>query len=109
MTASRIVVSAVIAAGILWLAWSRLPLGWAALVFVLLAFEGWTLANGTPRDTLSESTRYLSRRQLLVPWLFGAATGIALGSAYLADPYVIAALLMLQGHLFFTLDESRER
>lgn len=108
MTASRVVVSAVIAAGILWLAWSRLPIGWAVLVTILLAFEGWTFINGTPRDTLSESTRFLARRQLLVPWLFGAATGIAIASTYLSDPYVISALLMLQGHLFFTLDEHRE-
>lgn len=105
MNLSRAVVSAIIAAGILFLAWSRLPLGWAALVTVLLAFEVWTFANAVPRDTLSESTRWLSRRQLLVPWLFGAATGIGLGTSYLVDPYVIAALLMLQGHLFFTLDD----
>ena len=81
-------------------AWWVLP-GWAfALVLLYLLYEGYTLINAAAGDTLSEGVWRLSKRPL-VPWLFGVATGMGLASGVLADPYLIAGLLFLQGHFFF--------
>jgi hypothetical protein len=104
---TRGVVGGVIGAGIVWLAFNRMGPWWGAGATLALLYEGWTLANGTAADTISEIIRWFSRKQLLIPWLFGFATGVGIATMYVSDPYVLGALLLLQGHWFFTLDENR--
>lgn len=44
------------------------------VIALLLLYEGWTLINGTPNDTISESIWRLADRPL-VPFLFGFLMG----------------------------------
>ena len=44
-------------------------------VALLLLYEGWTLINGTPNDTISESVWALAQRYSLVPFLVGLLCG----------------------------------
>ncbi len=104
---TRDVVGAVIGAGLVWASFYLTDWKWGLALTALLAYEGWTLANGEPRDTISEIVRAFARRQLLIPWLFGFAFGIGITSGFMRDPYLIAAFAMLQGHFFFTLDENK--
>jgi hypothetical protein len=104
---TRDVVGAIMGMGLVWAAFFLTGLRWGLALAALLVYEGWTLANRTPHDTISEIIRAFARRQLLVPWLFGVSFGIGVATGYIHDPYVIAALALLQGHFFFTLDEVK--
>ncbi len=104
---TRELVGAVIGAGLIWMVFYLTGWYWGIALTGLLAYEGWTLANREPGDTISEIVRMFARRQLLIPWLFGASFGIGVASGFLHDPYIIAALALLQGHFFFTLDEQK--
>jgi hypothetical protein len=44
----------------------------------------------------------------MVPWIFGMATGWAIGSGFIEDPILVGSLLFLQGHFFFQKHESEE-
>jgi hypothetical protein len=44
-------------------------------VVVLLAYEGWTLINSTPGDTISESIWRIAASRPLVPFLVGFLCG----------------------------------
>jgi hypothetical protein len=104
---TRNVVGGVIGVGIVWAVFALTGWRWGAALTALLAYEGWTLANAGRDDTISEIVRTFSRRQLLVPFLFGAGYGVALATGYIADVYVAAAVGVLMGHFFFTFDEDR--
>jgi len=94
------VVLGIMGAAILVMAWSLLPIWWAIGVTAILAYEGWTLINKYENDTISEILWGLSTRPI-VPWLFGVATGWALATGYVSDPWLILALGFLQGHFWF--------
>ena len=76
--------------------------GWKGglVLSVILAYEGWTLINQFPNDTISEIIWKLSSRPM-VPWLFGVGTGWAITSGHLANVWLILAAGFLQGHFFF--------
>lgn len=80
--------------------------GWGAFLMGVLLFEGWTLIDDQPGNTISEAIWKFSERPL-IPWMFGVTTGIGLATGYLADPYVVGALAFVQGHFFFSRYESK--
>jgi hypothetical protein len=81
-------------------AWFIMDWRAAALCTVLLAYEGWTLTNRWPGDTLSEAVWFLSRRPM-IPWIFGVASGWALAAGVFPNAYTVATWFFLQGHFFF--------
>lgn len=99
---TRLLVGAIMSSGFVWLVFNRMSLWWALAVTFVMAYEAWTIANNYVEDTISEIVRYFSRRQLLVPWLFGFTYGAAIFTGKLTDIVVIAALGVLQGHFFFS-------
>jgi hypothetical protein len=95
-------------AALVWAAIFLMGWQWGLAATFMLAYEGWTIINANHYDTISDIIRDFSRRQLLTPWVFGFAFGIGIATGYISNPYVIAALGLLQGHFFFTLNEKRE-
>lgn len=107
---SDLIVGGTVGAAILYLIWSIVGFQ-AALGFTLyLIYEGYTLINHFPEDTLSESVWRLAVRPL-IPWLFGAATMYAIMAGHFGpDPR--AAMLavgigFLEGHFFFQSYKSQ--
>jgi len=105
---TRGVVGAVIGLALVWAVIFLTGWQWGLALASLLVYEGWTVANTSKYDTISDIVRDFSRKQLLTPWMFGFAFGIGITTGYIHDPYVIAGLALLQGHWFFTLNEKRE-
>jgi len=106
---TNLVVGGVIGAALLYLTFTLAGLWWGLGLSLLLLYEGWTLINQFPEDTISESIWRLSVRPM-VPWLFGVATGWAIQSGFLHNPWLIGAWLFLNGHFFFqAFRESKER
>jgi len=104
---TRGVVGATIGLALVWTVFYLTGVWWGAALAVLLVYEGWTLINRNPQDTISEIVRAFARRQLLLPWLSGLATGVGVATGYVSNPYVIVGIALLQGHFFFTLDEDK--
>ena len=46
-----------------------------SVIAFLLLYEGWTLVNATPNDTISESIWRIAQRYSLLPFLFGLLMG----------------------------------
>jgi hypothetical protein len=105
---TRNIVATILGLGIVWAAFFLLGPWWGAACTLALLLEAWALANTGEHDTISDIIREFARKQLLTPWLFGFAFGIGIATDYIHDRYVIAALALLQGHFFFTLNEKRE-
>lgn len=105
---TRFVVGAVIGAALVAalgsVAYSLWGAAGATLACLALAYEGWTLVNRWPNDTLSEIVWQLAKRPM-VPHLFGIATGwgIALYVPPSAHVYALAGFVwgFLMGHFFF--------
>lgn len=97
---TKYVVSGVIGLALVAVAFSIMSREWAAIALVLLLYEGWTLVNKYPNDTISEILWILSERPM-VPWIFGIGSGWALSSGFVDNHWLIAALFFLQGHFFF--------
>lgn len=76
--------------------------GWVggAILATLLLYEGWTLVNAFPNDTISEIIWGMSNRPM-IPFIFGAAFAWSIQSGTLASPWLIAAFGFLLGHFFF--------
>lgn len=80
---------------------------------LLLTYEGWTLVNRYPQDTISEIMWMLSVRPM-VPWLFGVATGawlMHLSHQPRIDPrqlWLALAFGFLEGHFFFQAQRNQE-
>lgn len=91
---------ALIGAPLLYLAFYLTGIKWGAILVALLAYEAWTILNGYKADTISEAVWALSRRPL-VPWLFGLATGWAITSSTVTDPWLLTAIVWLESHFFF--------
>lgn len=71
------------------------------ILFLVALYEGYTIINTFPNDTLSESVWRLTRGRPFIPWIFGYATAYAIFAGTLADPHLAVAVGFLQGHFFF--------
>jgi hypothetical protein len=76
----------------------------AAVLVLLLAFEGWTLIDPIPGNTISEQIWAFSRLPL-VPFLFGSVTVLLIAHGIIPATtqglYTTAAIFLLMGHFFF--------
>lgn len=106
---TSLVVALAIGGSLVWATTVLAGWRWGAAAFAALLYEGWALVSADKYDTISDIIRAFSRKQLLTPWLFGFAFGIAIATGTITDPYIVASLAVLQGHFFFTLDEKREQ
>jgi hypothetical protein len=101
---TRYVVGGLMGLGMLVALFFMLRSSWGVAGFVvagvLLAYEGWTLINQYPRDTISEIIWTYAERPM-VPYVFGIASGWALASGVFPNQYVVASLFFLMGHFFF--------
>ncbi len=97
---TKYVVGGVIGLGLCAMIFAVMDWRWGVVALVLLVYEGWTLVNKFPNDTISEILQQLAERPM-IPWIFGVATGWAIESGYVHNPWLIAGLLFLQGHFFF--------
>lgn len=97
---SNIVVGTLMGALLIYLAFAWAGWKWGLALSLVAIYEGWTLINAYPEDTLSESIWRLSARPL-VPWMFGGLSVWMIESRFLQNPYLIAAWFFLQGHFFF--------
>lgn len=50
-------------------------IAWAILITAALLYEGWTLINHTPHDTLSEAVWAVASKRPLVPFVAGFLMG----------------------------------
>ncbi len=100
-TLTHTVVGVTIGLPLVALAFLTLPKIWALVASFYLFYEGWTIVNKVKSDTITEIIREYSGKTEFVPWLFGFGTAYLIESGSLVNPYAIAALLYLQGHLFF--------
>lgn len=100
----KIVVGAVIAAGLIAAFYNILSVGWFVFGLALLAVEAWAFFNPYSHDTISEVVWALSERPL-VPLIFGTATGWAVTSGFI--PVTIEGLWIalivgtVLGHFFW--------
>lgn len=80
--------------------------GWTggAILSALLAYEGWTLINDYPEDTISETLWRFAKRPM-VPWLFGLGTGWGIQAGWVRDPWISLTIGFLSGHFFFQKHE----
>ena len=83
--------------------------GWqiGLLLLALLLYEGWTLVNDYPNDTISEILWIFAERPM-VPFIFGAGFAWAICSGAVTNPWMIAALGFLMGHFFFQRKEDKK-
>lgn len=102
---TKYVVFGVIGLGLTAMIFSVMDWRWGLVAMALLVFEGWTLTNKYPNDTISEIIWQLAERPM-IPWIFGVATGWAIQSGYVHNPWLIGGLLFLQGHFFFQRKEK---
>lgn len=102
---TQLVVGGVIGAALVAAAWYIVGWPWFLAVAALLAYEGWTLVNRFPNDTISEIIWGFARRPM-VPFMFGAAFGWGLTSGFLGNLWLVAALGFLMGHFFFQRHEE---
>lgn len=97
---TQIVVGAIIGTALLVVAFNIAGLWGGLALAALLAYEGWTLVNKFPNDTISEIIWGFAERPM-VPFIFGAAYAWAIESKNLDNPWLIAAFGFLLGHFFF--------
>lgn len=95
-----IVVGAVIACAILWTTHYMVAPQYRPFGYVLLMYEAYTLVNRWRGDSISESVWRLAVRPF-VPFLFGLATGAAIASGLVVNPWLVLAVGMLMGHFFW--------
>lgn len=97
---TQMVVGGLIGVGLLVVAFK--VAGWVggAILAALLIYEAWTLVNAYPNDTISEIVWELNERPI-VPFIFGAAYAYGIQSGSLSNPWLIASLGFVLGHLFF--------
>ena len=72
---------------------------WGSLLTAALVYEGWTIESNT-NSTISEILWILSARPL-VPWAAGFATGWAIYTHHLQDPFLILFVGLMSGHFWF--------
>lgn len=103
---SLIVWGVLIGAGLLFAIHAWVPDHRARAVFYAIClYEAYTLIDRWKGNTLSEALWFLSQRPL-IPFLFGAAAGIAIGRGAI-DPFSVS-IGMLCGHFFWQAFKSAE-
>lgn len=75
---------------------------WPWVLLVILGFEGWTIFNRTPADTISEIIWQLAERPIL-PLL----SGVAVGHFIPTEELWVVGLGVLLGHFFWQRHEVR--
>jgi hypothetical protein len=105
MSPTRIVVGGIIAAGMLAAGYAVLGFHGGLIVTAALLYEGWTLVNRYPNDTISEAIWEFAARPM-VPFVFGVASGWALTVSVLPNQFAVAAWFFLMGHFFFQKHEA---
>lgn len=79
---------------------------WFGTLFLLmLLYEGYTLINQFPDDTISEIMWQYSKRPM-VPCMFGYALGRAIGTDLLSKVDLAVIIGFLYGHFFFQRQDS---
>lgn len=107
---TTILVGALMGSVLVWIAF--MVAGWKVglALSIILAYEGWTLVNAYPEDTISESIWRLAKRPL-VPWLFGVATGFALAVGLfgpIEKAVLCGAAFALGAHFFWQKQEEKQ-
>lgn len=105
---SRAVWFTLIGAALVAVAHRVAPLKVSLVLDVLLAVEAWLLWNRYADDTLSESQWAIATRPL-VPWLFGIATGWAIATGLLINPWLVLSAGAVQAHFFWQSWDVYER
>lgn len=103
---TQMVVGGVIGLALCTVAWFIVGWPYFLIVLALLGYEGWTLVNRFPGDTISEIIWQFARRPM-VPFMFGAAFGWGIASGFLGNLWLVAALGFLMGHFFFQKHEDK--
>ncbi len=96
---TTMIVGAAIGIGLIVATFALVGWKWGILLSSALLYEGWTLTNSYPEDTISESIWRLSVRPL-IPWVGGFATAWWLCHTN-PHPVLILALGFLSGHMWF--------
>ena len=105
---TKLIVGGVIGIGILAYVWIAPIYLWLKVVFAILGiWEAWTLINKDKEDTISEAIAELAGMTQLIPLLFGAVYGYALGAGLIVDPIVASALAGLLAHFFFSMKQRQ--
>lgn len=100
-----LVVGGAIGAALIAVAWFIIGWPWFLVAVAALLYEGWTLINKYPGDTISEIIWKFAERPM-IPFLFGAAFGWGITSGFLGNLWLVAALAFLMGHFFFQRHED---
>ena len=87
--------------GLIVYTWWFLPWYWALVATLAACWEGWSLVDGTPANTISEIVWRASDRYSLVPWAGGFIFGLGIGTDYISTAEVIAPLGFLCAHFWF--------
>lgn len=104
---SRLLVGGFIGLGILAYVWIAPIFFFLKIIFTIAAFwEAWTLVNKDKDDTISEAVAYLAGVSQLVPLLFGAIYGYAIGARLITDVIVASAFAGLLCHFFFSMKQK---
>lgn len=100
----KIVVGAVIGAGLTAALYFILPTSWFIFCMVLLVVETWSFFNPYKNDTISEVVWALSERPL-VPLLFGAGVAWSIDSGFITVSeeglWITLFLGVVLGHFFW--------
>lgn len=101
LPATKTVVGALAGVGMLMSLFLVLP--WPVAIFCtgLLVYEGYTLVNEAPNDTISEAIWVYAKRPMF-PFLGGIGVAEALRYEGFSHPYAVFFLGFLAGHFFFT-------
>lgn len=112
---SNIVVGGLMGLGFIGLAFWLAGLVGGSVLCIFLLYEGWTLLNKFPEDTLSESVWRLSDRPM-VPFVFGVTDGLWTYHVFLINPMINAkqallwgAMQFLFGHFFFQAKKEEKK
>jgi hypothetical protein len=103
---TQILVGSIIGLALCVAAWYAAGPEIAAILVGLLIYEGWTLVNKFPKDTISEIIWGLAERPM-VPFIFGVGCGWLLFESPFAGEHAffIMAVGFLMGHFFFQRNE----
>lgn len=105
---TKLIISGSIGICILFYVWIAPIFTWLKIFFTILGlWEAWTLLNKDKEDTISEVIAELAGMTQLIPLLFGAVYGYAIGAGLIQDVIVASALAGLLAHFFFSMKERQ--
>jgi hypothetical protein len=100
---TTLVVGGIMGAGLIWVTFLVAPWMIGLALSAILLYEGYTLINPYPRDTISEIIWWLSERPM-VPMLGGIVLGYMLCAGYFGPPdkaTLCGTAFFLAGHFWF--------